>query len=419
MRGKTIIELKDVNTGKVKKIEHHNVFQSQVLEQLFKPMGSLSMSMVSGAVDQWKNLVGGLLVLDATIDEGTQYPPQDVNMTANGCYNITNNTDPVELGTWNESESYTSKDEIVMVYDFSTSQGNGKINSVCLTSASGGKAGLGNASQTRLPNNTSRPNFFIKDGGFSRLTGERYFCSDGNNIYVLEKSGTTISVMKRWGNISGIDLIRGANSNVYDDTYTITVPSGYSVNSMGTQIAESKLVFFRTESSNHYAIIVDVASRNVSSEITIPNIGSLVTVCGSAKLEVAQKHTDDGVGYISIYDTDTAQWVEDIETAGWDIDQVLKIGGRYYFREISQSGFCCANDGVLAPTNYKWLRGEYNAHGTYLPTMDKLQFGDDYGTLDRYLGVIPMYLATINNLEEEIVKDNTKTMKITYVLTRR
>lgn len=423
MKGKTIIELKDVRSGKVQRVEHGNTFQSAVLEGLFKPLGSLGGTVISNACDQWTSLVGGILVFDDTIDVGTKYPPSSINMVANGAYGVQNNTDPVELGTWNESESYVSANEIVMTYDYSTSQGNGRINSVCLTSQRGGVMGIGNASQTTLSQG-SRVRPYIGETYMPRLIGEAYGCTDGQYYYILNKSGVTITVKKRWANITGIDLIKGASANTYDETYTLTLPSDYSSISFQyapypLQIMEAKIAFIVNKGSNYGAIVVDVANRSVSNEITIPKLGSAIMISGTYPLQVAQVHTNNDISYTSIYDSNTGQWIADYETSGWNIDTCLKIGDRYYFRDASTSCWVTPNNGKLAPTNSRWLIGEYVGSGAYLPVIDKIQQGNDYGSLDRDIAIPSMYLATINNLESEIVKDNTKTMKITYVLTRR
>lgn len=421
-KGKTIIELKDVNTKEVQRVEHENTFQTAVLGELFKPHGSMGTSHIGYGVDQWTWMVGGLLVFDKTIEVGTQYPPQDVNMTANGSYQVVNNADPVELGTWNASESYVTNDELVMTYDFSTSQGNGIINCVCLTSALGGKGGVGNASKTQIPNsegNNTRPNFIYGGWGLPRPgSGRLFVCTDGVYIYdVSRASAGTLTIKRRWGNITGVDLIKGANSDSYSDVYTINLPSGYDVDTYNLpyQTTGSKFSIVKDNGTNYTAIVVDVANRDVSNEVIVPKRGSIWAIGGTNKLQFAQAYTDNDVNYIGIYDVETGQWVLETVRNVWP-DVIFKIGDRYYF-EYSSEIWCDCN-GEMVPTNFKWLRGSYAAYGTYIPSLNLLQYGDDYSSWDRYIGHPTMYLATINNLEDEIIKDNTKTMKITYVLTR-
>ena len=145
MKGKTIIELKDVKTGAVQRVEHGNTFQSEVISDLFKTYGALNINFLNSYRNRnnlWQILTGGLLLFDDTIEAGTWYPPQNVNMVGNASYNVLNSGDPNEMGSWNDSESYTTKDEIVMTYDFTTSQANGSIASVALTSAMGGYIGV-------------------------------------------------------------------------------------------------------------------------------------------------------------------------------------------------------------------------------------------------------------------------------------
>ena len=421
MKGKTIIELKDVKTGAVKRVEHGNTFQTAVLEKLFKPMGALGLTMASVNANQWQTLVGGIMAFDKTIEVGTQYPPQNVNMTANGAYNVVNNGNPTELGTWNASESSVSKDEIVMTYDYSTSQGNGTINSVCLTSYNGGLAGIGNASNTAL-SKSSKVNPYVTYEYFDLLDREKYLCMDDSYIYVLDKDGATISIKKRWANFSGIDLIRGLTASTFDETYTMSLPNAYSsiALSSGYVIDEGKFAMKRTDNDTYKVIVVDVANRSISSEFTIPNLGSAYFVAGTDNLQIAQKHTSNDVNYISIYDINTAQWISDVECGNLSLEYVLNIGGRYYY-QTNDSYWYCANNGVLVPTNYYWAPNTNRGIGTYLKTMDRLKFSSSLGyeSFDSDIGIPAMYLATINNLEEAIVKDNTKTMKIIYVLSRR
>ena len=99
-----------------------------------------------------------------------------------------------------------------------------------------------------------------------------------------------------------------------------------------------------------------------------------------------------------------------------NVRKVLKIGGRYYVQDTRN--FSCIFDGELQPTNMNFAVSNSTYQGWYLPTLDRLQAGEFYAGYGHFL-IPAMYLATINNLESEIVKDNTKTMKITYVLTRR
>lgn len=424
-KGKTIIELTDVNTKKVQKVEHENTFQTTVLEQLFKPHGAMGVQMTGYSANKWRDLVGGILVFDKQITVGTQYPPQNVNMTANACYNFANNADPVEMGTWNETESYVTKDEIVMTYDWSTSQGNGTINSVCLTSYNGGKGGIGNASKTQIPNsdgNQTRPNFVIGGNYFPRpVTGRRFYCTDGIYLYdVVITSTTVLTVNRRWANMTGIDLIKGADVTTYDDVYTITMPTGYSVDpySLPYHINETKFAIGKDNGDSFSVRIVNIANRDISNEVIIPRRSRYMWyIGGTNKLRIAQAYTDNDVDYIGIYDVESEQWIsESIRNGVW-FNDIFYIGDRLYFQGQGPEIYCDCN-GELVPTNFKWLRGSYSAWGTYLPNLDLLQYGDDYASWDNQVSHPSIYLATINNLEEEIIKDNTKTMKIIYVLTR-
>ena len=98
-------------------------------------------------------------------------------------------------------------------------------------------------------------------------------------------------------------------------------------------------------------------------------------------------------------------------TTNW-IWGIWKLNDRYYFgtNEDNRPVYSIVN-GESLPLNAN------NVYGFSL-AMNKEQ----HMMIENYHFVMSRpanYLATINNLEEPVVKDNTKTMKITYVLTRR
>ena len=145
MKGHTKIELKDVNTGEVKVVEEDNMVTSALKRLLFvnpllaNPVANNNSTIIG-------NLIGGILLFEDAIDEkiNTCCVPAGNKMTARGVHGLAYSGVVTECGSFNTNESGFQEDGSVrLVYDFNSSQGNGQISCVSLTSKSGGKMGIG------------------------------------------------------------------------------------------------------------------------------------------------------------------------------------------------------------------------------------------------------------------------------------
>lgn len=184
IKGKTVFELTDVNTGKVEKYEDCNMITNG-LQEFLDPCGSWGI--YPFAKDSVRNtavrntLTGGIFLFDSKLDENVTntYANASVKMVGNGALGISNATTVTELGSYNSEESGVQADgSIKYVYDFLTSQANGTIQSVCLTSKVGGYMGYGNESQKRVYDadlrNTDYQNNIYKYANFLKLKGDFY-----------------------------------------------------------------------------------------------------------------------------------------------------------------------------------------------------------------------------------------------------
>lgn len=153
IKGHSIIELKNVNTGKVEHYEDDNIVTNGVAKYLedlgmFNANPLLSDPIIKA--NPIERMFGGLLLFDSTITESAdRYTcPSGVKMIGNGAYNVTYDGDNnlTELGSWNSTESgWMSDGSYKMVWDFATTQANGTINCACLTSDNHGYIGEGNS----------------------------------------------------------------------------------------------------------------------------------------------------------------------------------------------------------------------------------------------------------------------------------
>lgn len=168
IKGHTIIELTDVKTGKVERYEDDNMV-TNALSYFLQDAGMVwSSPLKYNEVrnDPLGTLLGGLLMFDDVLPENANNmtTPAGVKMTGNGAKNYTyDGQDGVtEFGSWNYTESgWTNDGKYRQVWDFSTSQANGTIASLCLTSRRNGYIGAGNATSGSKKSNSS---YIIVDG---------------------------------------------------------------------------------------------------------------------------------------------------------------------------------------------------------------------------------------------------------------
>lgn len=139
VKGKATIELTDINTGEVETIVEDNLvtnavnlFYKQVLHSECAAQTSFMMLTHSSQPAVY-DIFGGIMLFDEALEENVdniEYPNCNVVGTAKAGYS---NNDGVKVGSYNASESGALEDGYRFVYDFTTSQCNGQIASVCLT----------------------------------------------------------------------------------------------------------------------------------------------------------------------------------------------------------------------------------------------------------------------------------------------
>lgn len=172
LKGTATIELTDVNTGKKEVVKHNNLVTNAIQAALSTPFAfanQYSTNSQAGYLYQivpiCPNLVGGILLYEDALEEDTSkfYAPQD-NKLIGYSGNDTNGTEDIMRGSLNQTESGPLEDGsgYRFVFDFTTSQANGTISSVGLTSKWGGAVGFG----TKYYKNAQSP--VIKQiGGFA------------------------------------------------------------------------------------------------------------------------------------------------------------------------------------------------------------------------------------------------------------
>lgn len=494
LHGHTQILLRSVKTGKVERIEHDNMFTDGI-DHALKSFGVYNSSPLGNYYIRpnsiWSYLVGGIFLFDKPLSTSpmSKYMPAGSKMTANGSYGVSNSSNPTELGSYNGTESVISDGSISFVYDWGTSQGNGEISSVALTTRDGGVIGYGNNSGgTGITRNMDRawsssddqsgnhqyiafnPQSGTSSWGYhgtAELVGSYIYTppvrqSNVSPYYPCVLSGaTSVDITKRHVAVDGLDLWdqfpeNGVSSSNGGHTETITFTFNalsYNYFIYPTGMGKFVLIPNRTDASQgaqYRMIFLNLETETVDD----------VTFINPFTQKIQQNHPYGGV--IPIDDTYcivplangndmyTISSVHKLNyRTGEDAGEIANWSGINWRTLNRQTCIYSPLDGsgtfLLPQDNGGSSSGNYyrmmaydvsqnkvlNTNGRnirygqvfgYSQKLDLMVFGDTGVNTNwvQYRGVFlhPLRLMTINNLDETVTKDQTKTMKVTYTITR-
>lgn len=454
IKGRTIIELTDVRTGKVKRFEDDNAFMDTNIEQKFRNFGIFQTSVLENfaSTPLWQKLCGGLLLLDSVVDSNANFVAPGQKMTGRGYYGSSNNGSPVNLGSWNATESAVSSNAVQMVYDFTTSQGNGDIKAVCLTSDYCGRIGLGNQDDDYNTALRVSPNDWQGYNTVYTLPNnlhEKGFAFDGDFIYcnpVLD--GTSLTIDKRYANAKKVDLIHTLTGAYTAGTISVTLPSAmtHTNNLTLRQVSATKLMLigYTTETTDAFSVaVIDISGTPSATVTEITGMDK----AGETELDWSYDNADcvgvdeNGNPLIAIptyahkpiaflvnagtgtkqafkFDENYSTWTSQSYRYG---NSICGLGNGFFMLSMTSDsvavpGFVCdmsANSGSGSIHPCEGANGKWEAYnGMNLVNNEKSN------NTDIRLMQNPFYLATINNLATPVTKTSSQTMKVTYVISR-
>lgn len=424
IKGHTLIDLKNIHTGEVEHWEDDNMV-TNALSLFYKQGGMTNPTAFNASVirtDALKYLLGGVLLLDTALTEQAAVvrAPAGAGMTGNGAMEILNSEAPTELGSWNAVESGWQQDgSFKMVWDWATSQGNGTINCVSLTSIFNGMLGLGNKSGTYKSNSISST---IYNNISEKATGSGIVVGyDNNKIYIMQSdftNKTSIDIKVYKFPYTDID-IRDNVSSKLEQTITIQLPSivqnltggtGWSAtrafikNGVAKILIEQSLNYNNNKPSNVYVLTYTLSTGTLTAQ----NYDFSATLGNINMSGITDTHLILGLNAINLSD------IADVHELS-DVGRIYDASYSTYHTWLSavDSSKLYSDKGIVDLVNY-----------TYLPTngnglIDSTHFMDNnnlfaLGNTAIYRDM--RYIATINNLDSEVVKTPDKTMKVTYVL---
>ena len=463
IKGKTIIELKNIKTGEVERYEDHNMV-TNALNHLFEPLGHYKkpdrLFTNSDVVPYYQNLLGGLLMFDGAIPENAEqlFPPASVRMTACGVYGVQNDTECLARGDFNVTESEVNLEDkyVKYVYDFATSQGNGVIASVALSGKNAGYCAYGAEDATLKMSATGMYfnltditlNFMTqtncaKKGGSCTLGVTLFlFAIDAENdiLYYLRVNSTkSISIVKRRGFFKSVGVFdRPANGGTLIDTIDLAdMATGfYSTSSIyyNYNVTDGCLYIYSSQNSTVSAggtfnvIKVDL-SDNTITEYTIRNLTNksiyvthYSTYVYGDHIYVRNSSTPYSIYKIALTNPSDVREIE-MPSAVQNLYMTpcFAVNGWIFYDTYSHNSMSSTErvfvlnteDEDILPFETRFLYGNVttiSADG--VPLIGHPECMYHYG----YIVYPAIYLATINNLDAPVTKTADKTMKVTYII---
>lgn len=444
IHGKTKIELYNPNTKIKQIVKSENTFQNSVLAHQFPMMPWLRQNPFNNG--EWANspivaMVGGLLLFKEPIQVGSVYMPAGNVMVGNASNGIVNTGNPNELGSYNESESSLGDTSFTQVFDFTTSQANGNIACVCLTSKWGGYGGYGNSSLTGK-STTRRPDIYHESTNAKTQMAENgrgYSFSYSNDIITVREYRLMSTVGTIFtGNytstthdvseipISGASGIMGLTWHYVGNNKFALVPvcRSYDVSTGNSfywwEYDCATDTITRKSFINSASDTISITASNYNDS-SIPIFFRDGNMCIKNSQQNALLFFDTSNGAL-LYKTTSnrymptgpvyAKYNVGMITNGLYIAQTRNAN--YYIIDVVK--------GTEKPSNWYLTFDATQDTRVLCPTdydgQGLARFILDWANKNSsYIAPNPMYLATINNLDSYVTKTASQTMKVTYTLT--
>ena len=435
IKGHTEIQLTNVKTGEVKTFHDDNMMTNGLAE-FFKNHGMLCNTPFINDVknDLINTLLGGILLFDTALTENANNTrlTDGVKMVANACHGVTHTGDPTELGSYDANESgWQNAAHTVYrhVFTWTTSQGNGTIASVCLTSKPHGYVGEGNStSKQRI--STSAYNNTTYSSGQSQGNSKLPFLILDNEIYYITLDGTDSSITISKAHLCDTecdmrDVATLSSTLTEEELLVINNPTQTSMTELRYVCARvlSNSVVISTKLSNSRILVLtfDKTFTQLSSYVevttTATSLTSFTTLC-TLTADAAYLVVKAGDGKIyKIQLSNLANVTEIPNHATWTAEMVEQYctGKRHTF-----PGFIYDETlDAIYPINVQNDTAIGSVNGIYREDNTAYVTATPYAghPNDVSGGRRNDYLATINNLSSAVTKDSTQTMKVIYTLT--
>lgn len=459
LKGKSVIELTDVRTNSKEIYEDENLITNAVPDLLRLNPSGLMYPLDNGTV-QFKDEIfpiankcyGGILLFENPLEEDPNkiIAPSD-NPIIGYASNDVNDTDNSKRGSANLTESKPIDRGYKFIWDFSTSQGNGRISSLALTHYRGGKSFYGNSydreSGILMLNKVSTKTDKAILSYYAGLVEVNLKDQSFYSIWPMPDRQIQIAKIKEsFFNIGLNDTILGMPTQEVEVNYIKPekfFPSRYSINCSFHDGEDGYWYGFSTEGETNSRGNVEIYTIKIKKEdfsftedkwvlenVQLQGIGrypsseneSHYRTIGSVvrgKYLYCLNYKKNGVYKININNPVDITLINlenevDILRGEYTNQYFYKYGDYVATRQF----LIDKNDNVIytATVDMKFLTTPLINIGPFMIGFDTDSGYGNY-TLYKLLFLHTQYLGTINNLSSPILKTADKTMKITYTVT--
>lgn len=455
IKGKTKIELFDAATGTKEKEYVEENLVTNATKYLLAFMNKINRQPSNEVFPIAKKALGGIMLFDSNIEED----PENIDFPSNanlvGYADRTTNTSDAMRGSLNSLETVDTDTGFVSVWDFGTSQANGEIKCICLTSAYAGANPFRNfmdndfhvdlAYRNYPTRQTEYYPFMYRDGYlyFKRETAIWRAKYDPFKIgSVHNDTGLGNLVMEEISDVSDIDFTSDAYMLDGDDGYLYFIHFHHPWYGYSTEYRYSNYEYNNDHNEVTTLSVWKVnyadGSWKVSTEevVELPNT-NLASIDNEGAYCISQGYlywqSYDGTG---IYIINLHNWADvKLVHVGREGESQIRVNrslrpvlagdgvGFYYIYRVNNTDYTRVgfifSDGSMSMSSETggrscdWAKTFPAAKLTMVSPNDTVSY--HYG----YEGIRLMaaYLGTINNLSSPVSKNSSQTMKITYTLT--
>lgn len=476
IKGHAVIELKDVATGEVQRVEHDNMLTNGLKYCLTPWLGKFSYASggatpqkmpneteetrKSGNRTMMNHLLGGIFLFQNNLEEDADNVafPTDNPLIGKASWDAYSGMDTYR-GSYNTNESGLQDDgSYKHVWDFSTSQANGQISALALTTYSGGICGCGFKDWSNTETAINEAPFF--DVGQIRINtsmegaacppfiganpNEIYYVTDKFCLYYNSQKadrhiGTTgkLYLKKKKFPINRLSPFYDYYNQYYSESIEIDAPEEFTAdviqNTCEGRTSNSFLYIYKVVNTNGTINIKPGESLKLMKVRKSDLTSEVVTLTNTTPYNLNKERmcfTDDylfitrQISPYKIYRISIEN--NEVIELGMETQNVLKeIGGYIYAKADEKHNYCIIPKtmevrshpafNIIYNNNWKSYGGEKIAPNVYLNFQRYVGSTDSEYDL-AYIYISANTLMTINNLSSPIVKTAAQTMKITYTI---
>ena len=459
LKATMILELTDEKTGEVERVEENNLVTNAVNHILgLNPMGVFYEA--SDQYDehlQWNNtllpicpnMIGGIFLYSEPLEENADnIYPTTAKLPMAYASNDVNATACVERGSLNLTESKALDNGYRFVWDFTSSQGNGTIAAVALTSAQGGKNAYGDLYSTSNVFLALRKADLDSLGNdeLANLFSAVEVDFESNVMYNILFQDSSVIVRKRRLPVFSL----GLNDRLNDTTCTLLEEKVITCSTFAFQGSYTPYGKFLDGKDGYWYGFANQANSSGNAKVywikikkddysitegiwTLSNVA--MQAIGSFKIDTYVENAcraaiRDGYLYVpannltGIYkiNLNNSADVTFIEFGFTSAGTSMSGASTSVITLVLVNDLLIGYDYMIKPDDtVVQIIGSKRLPYMGTPLFQYKEFlvgwGGSYGSNCRTTFLLTPYLATINNLSSAVVKNTDKSMKITYELT--